>query len=566
MKLKFIKNIKISQKLLLLIVISILLIGAVGVTGYKYMRDMAQGSEKMYNQYLISIDKLGKMQKNNFAIDSYTMEAMITTDTAEYNQRIESIDALVDENLGLESEELFPEEVIDIDTYYDLIGVYIEGRTTALEMAKTDKQEAYRYYLENVYDKRFELDDIVTNIQTYFSEKAEQINEDNSARIQSATFILLGVIIAGLALFILLGVLISRAIVNPIKTMQGLMAKAEQGELREGSYVSKDELGQLALSYNGMIEGIKKIIQVTQETSEIVVSSSEQLSASAKQSTQASEHISSTIQELAAGSDSQMQSVEETADIIDEMVSYTGQITKDTKEIADSANNSADKSIEGKQSIDKVTTQMSSINRNVAGLGDTIKKLSDHLNEIGSINKVITDIADQTNLLSLNAAIEAARAGEYGKGFAVVADEVRKLAEQSVHSAEQISSLIGMIENETNKTLESMDSAIQEVEEGTHVVRDAGEAFENIEDSISGVVKQIEQITGVVNELESGTTQVKQLMDLVKDVAEQSASSTQNVSAATEEQLASMEEIESSSTNLAQVSEELQGAISKFRV
>lgn len=530
------------------------------------MRDMAQGSEKMYNQYLISIDKLGKMQKNNFAIDSYTMEAMITTDTAEYNQRIESIDALVDENLSLESEELFPEEVIDIDTYYDLIGVYIEGRTTALEMAKTDQQEAYEYYLENVYDKRFELDDIVTNIQTYFSEMAEQINQDNSARIQSATFILLGVIIAGLALFILLGVLISRAIVNPIKTMQGLMAKAEQGELTEGSYVSKDELGQLALSYNGMIEGIKKIIQVTQETSEIVVSSSEQLSASAKQSTQASEHISSTIQELAAGSDSQMQSVEETADIIDEMVSYTEQITKDTKEIADRVSNSADRSVEGKQSIDKVTTQMSSINRNVTGLGDTIKTLSDHLNEIGSINKVITDIADQTNLLSLNAAIEAARAGEYGKGFAVVADEVRKLAEQSVHSAEQISGLIGMIENETNKTLESMDTAIHEVEEGTHVVRDAGEAFENIEDSISGVVKQIDQITGVVNELESGTTQVKKLMDLVKDVAEQSASSTQNVSAATEEQLASMEEIESSSTNLAQVSEELQGAISKFRV
>lgn len=565
-EMKLIRNIRIRQKLLLLWIVSILLLGVVGITGYKNMIDMAKGSQVIYKDYLISIDKLGKMQKNNFAIDSYTMEAMVTQDLDVYNELLQKIDDLVAENLSIESKELFPKEVIDMDSYYELIDVYISGRTAALEKAKTDKQGAYQDYLENVYDKRFELDTIVTDIQKYFSEKANKINQENKQKIQTASFILIGVIILGLALFILLGFLITNAIVKPIKTVQNLMAKAESGELVTGNYESKDELGQLATSYNGMIAGIKNMILKARETSEIVVSSSEQLSASAKQSTMAAEHISSTIQELSAGSTSQLQSVEETAEIINKMVEYTEQIAKNINNITNNANSTASISVHGKESLDKVKLQMNSINHNVVGLENTIKNLGEHLDKIGAINEAITTIAEQTNLLSLNAAIEAARAGEHGKGFAVVAGEVRQLAEQSADSAKQITELIQTIQSETNKTLDSMNSAKQEVEAGTSVVHDAGESFTNIETSIHQVVDQINEVNGPINELASGTQQIKKSMDSVENVAEEAASNTQNVSAATEEQLASMEEIESSSENLAKVSEELLEVIDKFKI
>ncbi|MFA1820879.1 methyl-accepting chemotaxis protein [Virgibacillus oceani] len=562
----FIKNAKISRKLLTLIIVSILMVGTVGFTGYKYMTDMAEGSEVIYNEYLTYIDKLGNMQKNNFAIDSYTMEAMITTDTAEHNQLIENIDSLVEENLSLESEELFPEEVIDMDTYYELIDVYISGRTQALEMAQTDNQAAYEYYLDNVYDYRFELDNIVTEIQTYFANEANAINQDNEQRLTVASLILLGVTIAGLILYIVLGILITRAIVNPIKQLQNLMAKAEAGELKSGDYQSKDEIGQLASSFNGMIDGITQMIWKAKETSEIVVSSSEQLSASAKQGTQASEHITSTIQEMASGASSQLQSVEETAETMDKMVQYTEQIADNAEVISNSTNDTSNMSAQGKQSIDKVTAQMNVISENVDGLGSTIKNLSEHLNQIGTINEAITTIAEQTNLLSLNAAIEAARAGEHGKGFSVVAEEVRKLAEESANSAEKINDLIGMIQNETNKTMESMESSQQEVKAGTLVVNEAGEAFDDIEVSINNVVEQFNNINTIINELATDAEQAKQSMDSVKNVAEESTASTQNVSAATEEQLASMEEIQASSEDLAKVSEELQDAVENFTI
>jgi len=563
---KILKNMKIMRKLLTLTIVCVILLSAVGVTGSKYMTDMAEDSDVMYNQYLTYIDTLGNMQKNNFAIDSYTMEAMITTDTAEYNQLIQNIDDLVEVNLSLESEELFPEEVIDMDTYYELIDVYISGRTEALEIAQTDNQEAYEYYLDNVYDYRFELDNTVTEMQSYFSNEANEINRENEQRLTTASLILMGVIIGGLTLYIVLGLLITRAIVNPIKHLQNLMAKAESGELITGNYQSKDEIGQLASSFNGMIDGITKMIWKAKETSEIVVSSSEQLSASAKQGTQASEHITSTIQEMAAGASNQLQSVEETAETMDQMVEYTEQIADNANVISDSTNNASNMSAQGKQSIDKVTTQMKSISENVDGLGITIKNLSKHLNQIGTINEAITTIAEQTNLLSLNAAIEAARAGEHGKGFSVVAEEVRKLAEESANSADKINDLIGMIQNETNKTMESMESSQQEVKAGTLVVNEAGEAFEDIEVSIQKVAEQFKNINATINDLASDAEQAKLAMGSVKNVAEESTASTQNVSAATEEQLASMEEIQSSSENLAQVSEELQQAVEKFKI
>ncbi len=168
--------------------------------------------------------------------------------------------------------------------------------------------------------------------------------------------------------------------------------------------------------------------------------------------------------------------------------------------------------------------------------------------EIGQIIEVITQISQQTNLLSLNASIEAARAGEHGRGFAVVAGEVKKLAEQSSNSAGQITELVNAIRDEIDKAQQSMQSATDEVTVGIKVVHTAGGLFSEIERFVNEVSSQVQEVSAAAEQISVGTVQVVQSIEEIASVAQATASGSQNVSAATQEQLASMEQISSSSS------------------
>lgn len=561
-------HLKISQKMFMVIIISVISLGVIGFTGLRYINQMADSSQIMYGKYLKSIDAIGEMQSNNRLIDSFTLETMLTKSDSEYNELVANIEKVTEENMQLGSAELFPKEVAKFDEYTSLVSEYRDGRVKVLELGKINENEkAYQAYKNIVLKKRIELNEMLTSIQEYYSDLAQTTNDKNATNKNQAIITFIIIIVLGIGIATTIGLMIIRMIVKPIKDIEMHMALVEQGDLtNQSDYDSRDELGQLTNTFNKMVSGLKDIITTVGETSERVAAASEELSASADQSTDASEHISSTIEELAAGSDTQLKSVDESTVIIHKMVDYAQQITENTNIMAKNANESKEISIVGKDSVDKVKTQMNSISSNVMGLEQSMKGLSERSDEIGSINAVITAIADQTNLLALNAAIEAARAGEHGKGFAVVADEVRKLAEQSANSAKQITDLIQLIQAETNATLVSMGGATKEVEAGLVVVNEAGTAFDQIESSVSGVVDQIQGIVTAMNQLSTGADQVAESVNSVRDIAGEAALSNQNVSAATEEQLASMEEIKASSTNLADMSEELQELIQRFKI
>ncbi|MFL0364932.1 methyl-accepting chemotaxis protein [Pseudobacillus sp. 179-B 2D1 NHS] len=567
---RFLRNLKISKKLLLLIIISALITSIVGIVGYKNMKDMAEGSTKMYTDYLQPIDWLGQVNANNHAIDSFTLEAIMTKDPAKYDELMENISKAANENdewiQRYEKLDLYPEERQGLKSFQTSVAGLQKSRQKVLDLAAQGK-DAEAYGLYKNLTQRQEINQAINDLQNFNEQLANNVKEKNNERMKTATVVSATVGLLGVAVLILIGWIITRIIVNPIKQIQTLMSKAEDGDFTiEGNYRSKDEIGQLVRSFNNMINGLKQIIKTVSVTSELVAASSEELSASAEQNSQAGESVSTNIEELAKGSNRQLRSVEESTRIINEMAEHAEKITVNAKQVSQKVAQTSEMSSEGKQSIEKVVQQMNSINENVMGLDVSIKGLSESSSEIGRINEVITAIAGQTNLLALNAAIEAARAGEAGKGFAVVADEVRKLAEQSAASAEQITNLIQVIQDNTGQTLQSMKSAATEVEAGLGVVQEAGESFEKIENSIHEVVSQIKDVAGAINELSAGTVQVANSMNLVKDVAEESAAGNESVSTATKEQLISMEEISKASTTLAEISEELQQLIMKFKV
>lgn len=566
------RNIKIRSKLFVIIIISALALSIVGIQGVGGLSKLSKGSEMIYQDQLIPNQLFAKLKANNLDLDTYKFELMVTKDDDRNETLQKNIKEKNEENSTL-MEKIDQLKLMDnvSEKYESFKNEYKKLQDISSEMlslaVKNENDKAYDVYLKEMEPQRETVNQLIEDIQTLNADNAKTIYQRDSKEAGSIITLLIVVIAASLVLSISIGLLMTRLITKPIKDIQALFAETEQGDFTvKGTYQSKDELGLLTASFNKMVAGVRSIIETVGETSHQVASSSQELSASADESTKASEYISTTIQELAVGSDQQVESVENSRTVIKGMTEFAGRISSNAEKAAATADQTAKMSLEGTKAIDKVSAQMQSINETVVSLSEAFKHLTERSNEIGNITEVITSIAEQTNLLALNAAIEAARAGEQGKGFAVVADEVRKLAEQSAKSAEQITRLITIIQNDTKQTMNSVISATGEVKEGLVVVHEAGGAFQKIENSITEVVTQINDVTNLVKNLTAGTSEIETAISGVKEVAETAAGSTQTVSAATQEQLASMEEIAAASQILAQNAEELQHLIQKFKI
>ncbi|QII47637.1 methyl-accepting chemotaxis protein [Bacillus paralicheniformis] len=566
------RNIKIRSKLFVIIIISALALSIVGIQGIGGLSKLSKGSEVIYQDQLVPNQLFAKLKANNLDLDTYKFELMVTKDNDRNETLQKHIKEKNEENSTL-MEKIDQLKLMDnvSKKYENFKTEYKKLQDISSEMlswaVKNENDKAYDVYLKEMEPQRETVNQLIEDIQTLNADNAKTIYQRDSKEAGSIITLLIIVIAAALVLSISIGLLMTRLITKPIKDIQALFAETEQGDFTvKGTYQSKDELGLLTASFNKMVAGVRSIIETVGETSHQVASSSQELSASADESTKASEYISTTIQELAVGSDQQVESVENSRTVITGMTEFAGRISSNAEKAAATADQTAMMSLEGTKAINKVSTQMKSINETVVSLSEAFKHLTERSNEIGNITEVITSIAEQTNLLALNAAIEAARAGEQGKGFAVVADEVRKLAEQSAQSAEQITRLITIIQNDTKQTMNSVISATGEVKEGLVVVHEAGGAFQKIENSITEVVTQINDVTNLVKNLTAGASEIETAISGVKEVAETAAGSTQTVSAATQEQLASMEEIAAASQILAQNAEELQHLIQKFKI
>jgi len=570
--LKFLRNLSISKKLLIIIIASALGLSAIGALGVSYINEMAKGSNVMYKENLLHLNKIMQIRVNARASDAYTIEALVTENperTKELNNEIssawEEIDSLIAE---IEKTDLTKEEINLNEQYKQRAQELANNRDRVMELAASNKnEEAYSLYMGEVEENRAAVNDMLKEMQNYNLEIADSINNENNDKKQEVLVFVTGIAILVLLILVALSVIITRMIVRPIKEVKGLLMKAENGDFTgKGNYESKDEIGELTTSYNNMTNSLQAVFITVQDSSQQVASASEQLSASAEQNSSASEHITLTVQELASGSDKQLNTVENSFRVMKDITNHTKTISKHTEKITKDVLQASTLSTEGNRAIQKVNDQMNSIYENVNSLSKAVGNLDARSNEISQITNVITGISAQTNLLALNAAIEAARAGEHGKGFAVVADEVRKLAEESTNSTEQIANLIQLIQNDTNLTLKTMEKAAEEVQSGLNVVSIAGSSFEKIEQAVNGVVSQIEDISESLKKLSSGTISVNDSIENVSNVAQETSTITRNISAATEEQLASMEEITSSSMALANLADDLQIIINQFKI
>ncbi|KMY51855.1 methyl-accepting chemotaxis protein [Peribacillus loiseleuriae] len=566
------RNAAIGKKLFVLILISIIIFGVIGGTGFYHMNQMDKKSDQMYREALLPIKWQSQIRTNTRAIDNSTLELLLTSNTKEEQGLKDQIDALKKDNetliQALDKSLLSDIEVKYLSQFKTEYQRYLNEVESVYKLALAgDKDLGYTKYQQDVKPAREKSNSLMNEIGVYLEQYADELAKSITASSHDSKNFIITIILLFIVLKGVIGFIITRMIVNPVKEIQGLMENAENGDLTvEGSYRSKDEIGQLTLSFNKMILKLRELMAQVNITSEQVAAASEELTASSEESSKASEQIANTIQEVASGAEQQVRSTEESSKVVQEMALSIQQIASRAQDISANSVETSQKAVEGNEAIQTTIEQMNSINLTVTQLSQIVKGLGERSKEIGNIIEAITNIASQTNLLALNAAIESARAGEHGRGFAVVADEVRKLAEQSAESAQNISGLITLIQDETNLAVQSMEQTTSEVTDGIGVVNKAGESFAQIRYSVDEISAQLQEVSAASQQLSAGSEQVLQSEKLLAEIAEEAASGTQNVAAATEEQLASMEEITSSAATLSLMAEELQAQIGRFKV
>ncbi|MEK5182445.1 methyl-accepting chemotaxis protein [Paenibacillus odorifer] len=371
-----------------------------------------------------------------------------------------------------------------------------------------------------------------------------------------------------LVIAIVAAYLLIRRMISPLTKLSKGVNLVAQGDLTHNPILfnSKDEIGTLARNFNDMTQSLRLLITEVNETSMQVASSSEELSASAQETNRAGEYSVNVTIELADSANSQLQNMEGEYKSVQDLSRFITEIAGNADNAMNNAVSNANKARTGREAMDSTTQQMRVVSDSITDLAIIIETLGGYSKEIENIVGTIASIAEETNLLSLNAAIEAARAGEEGRGFAVVAHSVRKLAERSAHSAAQIGQLVNIIVNQMDQAGETMKRSTEEMEHGREMIATAGQSFSEIEMSVSGMASQSQQISGTVRQLSLISDRLVTTLQNIVNVANQTASSAETLSASSEEQLAAMEEVESAAAFLSSLAEKLQILIERFKV
>lgn len=381
--------------------------------------------------------------------------------------------------------------------------------------------------------------------------------------------ILLTVAICVVLIVLILSFVIARSVTTPLNKVISRIneiAGAEGDLTLTLPEAGKDEISQLAKAFNRMLGSIRGIVRVVLDTTERVSASSQQLSSSAQEMSATTQEIASAVQQIAKGAQTQAQQVDSISSVIAQMDGSVKQVTEEVALSSGTSHTATQVAELGNTTMLNNVEKINTMYQTVLDSSKVVQTLGARSEQIGGIVAVITNIADQTNLLALNAAIEAARAGEAGRGFAVVADEVRKLAEGSAKAADQIADLVRSIQKETSDAVDSMELGSKEVEEGRVETLKASEALQKIIATIQMMTQSTQRIDISAQQMSKGTKQVVLNMEDLAATAEESAAGAAEAGASTEEMSASMEEVAAAAQELSDMAITLKETVQRFKV
>ena len=548
---------KLKQRILLLSIIPLLL--STGIIGFNISQlfTLQSSTEEIVNS-LISVEELNSSaQSLQKSLDSYAFN-ISENNKNNINKDLELIKSNYEELAPFLVEGEQKEFAQKITYKYEQI---LNESTPAVEANNQAEIKRQSYRTKGLINDVIEL-------KRSISAQYQQMQKDlqsNITHIINISIVLIVILLIGCSVT---AYLLTKRIVGRIEQVTRNAEEIANGNLaiELADITSKDEVGSLQSAFKKMSMNLREFLSHVQDSSSQVAASSEELMASADETMKGAELISDSIQQVSSGADQQSLMSIESVQSADKSKSYVDEISKNAKLAQELSISTAKKTEQGSNYVEVTVSQMERINESVEETDHALTVLNNQTKEIVKVLSQITEVADQTNLLSLNASIEAARAGEAGKGFAVVADEVKKLADQTRQLVANITGIAKQIDVDTEKTVTSINDVKERVQKGLEIASDTQTTFGEIQEAVGQVQTQVVNITTISTQIEVEVSKVSTHAKEMSEVSKLTSDNSTSVAATSEEQLASMEEISGAAVSLANLAEELQMRLSKFTI
>lgn len=523
-----------------LVVLLMIILGGIALLN---IRGMGDSVSDLGDNRIPKLEQIAEITENVYIVEVALREAALSEVQADVNRQLAVIEKAA-KSIADILEKMTP--TIRSEEGKKLLKEYLDARTAyrvelvkAMGLFREGKYGEARKLLPAMKPLLEKYTGALDKFAVYQKKQAEKSSESAHKKSSDSTLIVIAVIVIASVVALIISIFITRGIVKPLNVAVQTAESVAEGDLTTKIEVkSSDETGQLLAAMKTMVEKLKTLIGDIKAASSSMASGSEQLSASSEEITRTMSDQSNRSNQIAASAEEMSQTV------ID--------IAKNAGNIATAASDTASVAQKGAHIVEKSANESKAISATVDSSARVMQNLGDKSKQIGEIVAVINDIADQTNLLALNAAIEAARAGEQGRGFAVVADEVRKLAERTAKATSEIGSMISAIQGEVDNAVTAMNSTNQQVEVGLRYSLEAGDQLQTIVQSVSALQGMVQQIASATEEMSS--------------TSEAISGDIQAVAAGAREISGGSDQIAQSSSELARLAGQLKSSVDQFKV